>query len=140
MKRFLVLMAMVCVATGAVAQKADVAFTVGGSFVSDTQSIIVFTPTTTGIGPTLQTDHHIFFEGTLGYRILDAKVTSLSLELPVAGMSGQKLTLAIAPSQVVDHLSTLFVTPSLRFKVFPGSAISPWGSVGGGWAHYALDS
>jgi hypothetical protein len=140
MKRFFILVAIACLATAAVAQKADIAFTVGGSFVSDTQSIIVFTPVTTGIGPNLQTDHHIFFEGTLGYRMLDAKVTSLTLELPVAGMSGQKLTLAIAPSQVVDHLSSVFVTPSLRFKVLPSAAISPWASIGGGWGHYALDS
>ncbi|HEY7406310.1 MAG TPA: hypothetical protein VIB39_22480 [Candidatus Angelobacter sp.] len=140
MKRFLILMAVMCVATAALAQKADIAFTVGGSFVSDTQGVTALTPSTTAFGPTLQTDHHIFFEGTLGFRMLDAKAASLTLELPVAGMSGQKLTVALAPSQVVDHLSTLFVTPSLRFKVLPAAAISPWASIGGGWAHYSLDS
>lgn len=140
MKRFFILMAMAFVATGATAQKTDFAFTVGGSFVSDTQGVTALTPVTTAFGPTLQTDHHIFLEGTLGFRILDAKVTSLALEVPVAGMSGQNLRFAEAPSIVVDHLSTVFVTPSLRFKILPASGISPWASIGGGWAHYSLDS
>ncbi|HKV93850.1 MAG TPA: hypothetical protein VJW20_14985 [Candidatus Angelobacter sp.] len=140
MKRFLVLMAIACLSTAATAQKADIAFTVGGSFVSDTQGITVFGPNTVASGPTLQTDHRIFLEGTLGLRMLNAHVASLSVELPVAGIPSQKLTLAIQPSQVVDHLSTVFFTPSLRFKVLPAAPISPWASVGGGWAHYSLDS
>lgn len=140
MKRFLVLMAIACLSTGAVAQKADIAFTVGGSFVSDTQGVTVLSPATTAFGPTLQTDHHIFLEGTLGLRMLNAHVASLSVEVPVAGIPSQKLTFAIQPSQVVDHLSTVFVTPSLRFKVLPIAPISPWVSVGGGLAHYAVDS
>lgn len=140
MKRFLVLMAIACVSTFATAQKADIAFTVGGSFVSDTQGITVLSPNTVASGPTLQTDHRIFLEGTLGLRMLNAHVASLSVELPVAGISSQKLALAIQPSQVVDHLSTVFVTPSLRFKVLPIAPISPWVSVGGGVAHYSLDS
>jgi hypothetical protein len=37
MKRFFILMAIVCVSTMAVAQKADIGVTFGGSFVSDTQ-------------------------------------------------------------------------------------------------------
>ncbi|HKD79635.1 MAG TPA: hypothetical protein VKH81_08075 [Candidatus Angelobacter sp.] len=140
MKRFFILMTIACVSTTCIAQKADAAFVVGGSFVSDTQGVTALTPVTTLSGPTLQTDHHIFFEGTLGFRMLDAKVASLSLEVPVAGMSGQTLRFAEAPSIVVDHLSTVFVTPSLRFKVLPAAGISPWGSFGGGWAHYSLDS
>lgn len=141
MKRFLILMAIACLSTAAVAQKADVAFTVGGSFVSDTQGLGVLAPDGGLLpAPTLHTDHHLFLEGTLGLRMLNAHVASLSVELPVAGIPSQKLTLASTPSSVVDHLSTVFVTPSLRFKVLPIAPISPWVSVGGGLAHYSLDS
>jgi hypothetical protein len=140
MKRFFILLAVVSIATVAVAQKADVAFTVGGSFVSDIQGVTALTATTTVLGPTLQTDHHLFLEGTFAVRILDAKAASLAVELPIAGIPSQSLRFAENPSVVIDHLSTVFVTPSLRFKVLPAAAISPWASVGGGWAHYALDS
>jgi hypothetical protein len=142
MKRFFILMAIACVSTAAVAQKADFAFTLGGSFVSDQQlPFVAFvppggTPSVTSV----QTDHHLFLEGTLGFRILNAKVASLHVELPIAGISSQGLTFSTAPSTVVDHLSSTFITPSLRVKILSSAPVSPWFSVGGGWAHYSLDS
>lgn len=140
MKRFLILIAMVCIATAALAQKADIAFTVGGSFVSDTQQVVALLPGPTGSVPTLKTDHRIFFEGTLGARLFNAKLASLHVELPIAGIPSQKLSFSDSPSTVVDHLSTMFVTPSLRLKFAAGAAISPWVSVGGGWAHYSAET
>jgi hypothetical protein len=138
MKRFSVLIALLCASTFAAAQKADAAFVVGGSFVSDTKETFL-APSTTLVD-TVKTDNHLFLEGELGVRVLNAHVASLSLELPVAGMTSQKLTLASTPGTVVDHLSTLFITPGFRLKLLPISPISPWVSVGGGWARYSLDS
>ncbi|HZD96305.1 MAG TPA: hypothetical protein VE133_18730 [Candidatus Sulfotelmatobacter sp.] len=138
MKRFFVLMAILCVARAAAfAQKADVAFVAGGSFVSDSQSTFSTGP---GAITSLKTDNHIFLEGTLGVRMLDAKLASLHFEVPVAGIPSQKLTLGSTPSTVIDHISTVFVTPSLRLKLLPVAPISPWVSFGGGWARYGLDS
>jgi hypothetical protein len=141
MKRFLILMSMVCVATAALAQKTDVAFVVGGSFVSDTQGEI--------FGPaffdtlTIQTDHHVFLEGALGVRLLNTHLISLHVDLPVAGIPSQTVKFSSnslsLPGTVLDHLSTIFVTPGVKIKVLPGAAISPWASVGGGWAHYSLN-
>ena len=138
MKRFSILIAILCASTCALAQKADIALVVGGSFVSDTKETFL-TPSTT-LFDTVKTDHHLFLEGALGVRLLNARVASLSVELPVAGISSQKLTLASTPSTVIDHLSTVFITPGLRLKLLPISPISPWVSVGGGWARYSLDS
>ena len=63
MKRFFILFVILCASTCALAQKADIAFTLGGSFVSDSQQ-------TFSTGPSsitkLKTDNHIFLEGTLG--------------------------------------------------------------------------
>jgi|SRR4051812_32936509 len=134
MKRFFVFIALLCASTFAAAQKADAAFVVGGSFVSDTNGTVLTVPTT------IHTDHHIFLEGALGVRMLNAHVASLSLELPIAGMTSQNLTLASTPATVVDHLSTLFITPGVRLKLLPISPISPWVSVGGGWARYSLNT
>jgi hypothetical protein len=139
MKRFSILIALFfCASTFALAQKADAAFVVGGSFVSDTKE--TFLPPSTATFDTVKTDHHLFLEGELGVRLLNAHVASLSLELPVAGITSQKITLASTPGTVVDNLSTLFITPGLRLKVLPIAPISPWVSFGGGWARYSLDS
>lgn len=138
MKRFSILIALLCASSFAVAQKADAAFVVGGSFVSDTKETFL-APSLT-LTDTVKTDHHLFLEGELGVRVLNAHVASLSVELPVAGITSQKLTLASTPGTVVDHLSTVFITPGFRLKLAPISPISPWVSIGGGWAHYSLNT
>lgn len=138
MKRFSILIMILCASSFALAQKVDAAFVVGGSFVSDTKETFL-TPSTT-LSNTVKTDHHLFLEGALGVRLLNAHVASLSLEVPVAGITSQKITLASTPSAVIDHLSTVFITPGLRLKVLPVAPISPWVSFGGGWARYSLDS
>lgn len=145
MKRFSIFMVIVFASTCALAQKADAAFVVGGSFVSDAKQVFAvpcFTPGCPASSTFLnvKTDHHVFLEGAVGVRLADAKLVSLHVELPVAGIPSQKLTLASTPSGVIDHLSTVFVTPALRLKVLPIAPISPWVSVGGGWARYSLDS
>ncbi len=138
MKRFSILIALLCASSFAMAQKADVAVVVGGSFVSDSKETFLV-PTIPSNTASIKTDHHIFLEGALGVRLLNAHVASLSLELPVAGITSQKLTITGSPT-VFDHMSTVFVTPGLRLKLLPVSPISPWVSFGGGWARYSLDS
>jgi len=133
MKRFFIFVALLCAATFAAAQKADAAFVVGGSFVSDTKGTVLTIPTT------IHTDHHIFLEGALGVRLLNAHLVSLHAELPVAGIPSTPLTVA-GVSTAIDHIGTLFITPGLRLKIAPIAPISPWVSVGGGWAHYTLNT
>lgn len=132
--------------TGSLAQKADAAFVVGGAFVSDSNVILRFpcplpTPTCTPppFNETVQTGSHVFFEGVGAFRLLNAKTLSLHLEVPVAGIPSQNVTFAGAFSLVPHQISSLFITPSLRVKLLPSSSISPWGSIGGGWAHYSTD-
>src|SRR5512142_936155 len=71
MKRYSILFVILCASTFAMAQKADAAFVVGGSFVSDTTEIVALPPGFSG-GTTIKTDHHIFLEGALGVRLLNA--------------------------------------------------------------------
>ncbi|HKD79636.1 MAG TPA: hypothetical protein VKH81_08080 [Candidatus Angelobacter sp.] len=137
MKRVFILMAMACAATVAVAQKADAAFVVGGSFVSDITGTIE-TPISAP-SATIKTDRHLFLEGALGVRVLNAKLVSLHAELPVAAIPSQGLTINTS-STAFDHLNAVFVTPGIRLKFVPGAPISPWASFGGGFAHYSLDT
>lgn len=137
MKRFSILFVLLCASTFALAQQADIAFVAGGSFVNDSKVTFLSAPT---IVDTVKTNNHVFLEGALGLRMLNARVVSLSLEVPVLGIPSQELTLSSTPSVVVDHLSTVFVTPALRVKVLPSAPISPWASIGGGWARFSTDS
>ncbi|MGC2695899.1 MAG: hypothetical protein WA738_08915 [Candidatus Angelobacter sp.] len=136
MKRFLILAVILCVSTFAAAQKADAAFVVGGSFVSDTTGTFLL-PGTPAATASIKTDHHIFLEGALGVRLLNAHLVSLHAELPVAGIPSQPLAITGVPT-TLDHLSTIFITPGLRLKILPVAPISPWVSIGGGWARYSL--
>jgi len=136
MKRFLILAAILCASTMAAAQKADVAFVVGGSFVSDTNATLL--PPFPTAAATIKTDHHLFLKGALGVRLLNAHLVSLHAELPVAGIPSTKLSETITAT-TLDHISTVFITPGLRIKILPGAPISPWASIGGGWARYRLN-
>lgn len=136
MKRCSILFVLLCASTFALAQKADVAFVVGGSFVSDTKTTFLVPSTT--LTSTIKTDHHLFYEGTLGIRLLDAKAASLHVELPVAGIPSQTLKFSNVSTVGLNDFSTLFITPGLRLKLLPVAPISPWVSFGGGWARYSL--
>ena len=136
MKRFSILLVIVCASACALGQKADAAFVIGGSFVSDTQTTFLVPSTT--LTSTIKTDHHVFYEGTLGVRLLDARAASLHVELPIAGIPSQTLTFANVSSVKFSDFSTLFITPGLRLKLLPAAPVSPWASFGGGWARYSL--
>lgn len=134
------------VSTTALAQKADAAFVVGGSFVSDSTAtfgipcLLPPCPATPTFISTVQVDHQVFLEGTLGLQMLNAKVAALYFEVPVAGIPSQTLHLSTAPSAVFAHMSSVYVTPGFRLKLVPASPIAPFVSLGGGLAHYSLGS
>jgi|GEM_PF-477172 len=152
-KQVLVLLVLLCVAPVCTfAQKAEVAFVAGASFTSDSnlrvRCLISIPPClipVDGVG-TLHPDHRVFFQGNLGLRFIDAKLASLHLEVPVVGIPSQPVRFGISPivspsaSIVLDHLSSVYVTPAIKVKLFPASQFSPWGSVGGGLAHFSSDS
>lgn len=146
-KRFaLLFFLLLSVSTAALAQKADVAFVVGGSFVSDSKVVFAIPclvppcPATPTFLNNVKTDHHVFLEGVPAFQLLNAKVASLHVEVPIAGIPSQttRVITSTPPSAVLDHIDTTFVTPSLRLKLLPGAGLSPFVSVGGGWAHYSL--
>jgi hypothetical protein len=145
-RRFTVLLLLSLLASScSLAQKADASFVVGGSFVSDSKvtfgvpCLLPPCPATPLFVNNVQTDHHVFLEGTPAFRLLDGKIVSLHLEVPFAGIPSQSLRLSSLSTVVFTHMSSLYITPSFRVKLLPGSAISPWGSIGGGWAHYSVD-
>lgn len=139
MKRSLVLMVLLSLSAAALAQKADAAFVMGGSFTSDTSAVLPAPlPGVNATPVTIKTGTSIFLEGTAAFRLLDAKPASLYIEVPLAGVLTQSSKIAGAPA-LASSIGALFITPAVRGKLLPGSPVSPWLSVGGGWAHYYVN-
>lgn len=145
MKRYSILFVILCASTFAVGQKADAAFVFGGSIVSNTTGTFTIPVFPFDNGATFKTDHHIFLEGTLGIRVLNAHAVALYAELPVAGIPSQKVSVFLSTISTIlpintDKMGSVFITPGIRVKVLPDAPISPWASVGGGWGRYSLES
>jgi hypothetical protein len=140
MKRFSSLLLILCASTFAMAQKADVAVVVGGSFVNDSRVTFLSAPT---IVNTVKTNNHIFYEGAFAVRLAGGGAVALSLEVPVVGIHSSNSQIAITPvignTTITLDTSALFITPALRLKFIPASPIAPWVSVGGGWARFSTD-
>jgi hypothetical protein len=125
--------------TVVLAQKADVSFVIGGAFVSEDHVAPGVTCTIQcPLAFNFRTDTHVFYEGTGAFRLANFKLASLHLEVPVAGIPSAQVDFSGTPSSNALKISSVFVTPSLRVKFAPGFPVSPFVSIGGGWAHYNL--
>ena len=129
--RLLVLLCLSTLATCSLAQaqKNEAAFVIGGNFVGD-QSINA--PGFTGTNVRISTG--ITYEGAYARRFFNAHVAALYLEVPVAGTPNADVRSSDA--NVPTALASLFITPSVKLKLLPGTGFSPWVSVGGGYARF----
>jgi hypothetical protein len=127
----------ILVLSNALAQKADLSFTAGGAIVSDAKENFFCISQFLCTAQKFRTGNQFFFQGAGAYRLANAGPASLYLELPVAVIPSQRLTLT-GFDGTLGHISTAFVTPSLRLKLLPRAPISPFLSFGGGWARYSL--
>lgn len=141
LRRFAILLVLLAFSTLSQAQRADASFVVGGAFATQDNSGIGIT-CIIPCPPSFQfsNNHHVFYEGTGAVRLANFRLASLHLEVPVAGIPSAQVIFPGTPPAAPLKLSTIFVTPSLRVKLAPGSAVSPFASIGGGWAHYSISS
>jgi len=139
LRRFAILLVLPALSTLSLAQKADVSFVAGGAFISEEHVAPGVTCTIPcPLAFNFKTDTHLFYEGTGAIRLANFKLVSLHLEVPVAGIPSAQVVFSGTPSLNSLKLSSVFVTPSLRVKFAPGFPVSPFASIGGGWAHYNL--
>ena len=120
------------------AQKADFAVLVGGIFTTD-KTPPSGTGTCTASNPfcglTIHTPARISYEGALGVRMFNAHIASLHLDLPVVGTP----TRTVIQGGFRQDYSTVFFTPGVRLKLAV-PFFSPFGVVGGGFAHFSPDA
>jgi hypothetical protein len=88
--------------------------------------------------PNLRFGKGLTFEINYARRIMGGDVWALAFEVPVVVNPDEDLHAAqnLAPEQY----SSYFVTPAARLNLFPGVAVSPWVSLGGGFGHFSESS
>ncbi len=69
-----------------------------------------------------------------GHRFLGANIAALYGEIEFVAIPNRALTAATAT--VPQNYASLYLTPGLRLKFLPGSRLSPWVAIGGGYALY----
>ena len=137
MKRNLFPLAVLAVVTiavaGALAQKNEVAGTLGRTFISD-QGVAG----TTFPDSNIHFGHGFTFEANYGRHLMNTGVFRITLEVPAVFNPSEKLH--FGGFDTPSSFASYFVTPSARVTLVPNGAFAPWISVGGGFSHFSLSS
>jgi hypothetical protein len=76
------------------------------------------------------------FEANYAREVLRREGWGLDVEVPLLAVPSEDVT--ARPAGVVPgNFASLFITPSLRARLWPEKRLSPWASLGGGYARYA---
>jgi hypothetical protein len=73
-------------------------------------------------------------QANYAYRLLDGTKAALYGEAHF--LANPLRDVSSAGQTITRDVATIFVTPGVRLKFFPQSAVSPYLAVGGGWAVY----
>jgi opacity protein-like surface antigen len=133
-----VLLVATMLAAAAVAQdeKNEIGGMLGRTFISDQgiQGASYF-------DPVIHSGKGLTVEGEYARRFIVAPVYSLSAEALVVYNPDEDLNAGEYGSAVVpSDYKQLFVTPAARVNLFPTTAVSPWISLGAGFAHFSQGS
>jgi hypothetical protein len=113
--------------------KNELAGSLGRIFISD-QGI----KGATYFNPFVRSGKGLTFEINYARRFLDRGAYAVSVEVPAVFNLDEDLN---SGSNVVPSgYQQAFVTPSVRLNLFPHTAVSPWVSLGGGFAHFSENS
>ncbi len=115
-------------------EKNQITGVVGRVFISDQG---IHGPNAPTINPFVRSGKGFTFEVNYA-RVLRSRPTySLSAEIPAVFNVDEDL--GSGGNLVPTGYQQVFVAPSLRANLFPGTSVSPWLSFGGGFAHFTED-
>src|SRR5215475_9233042 len=126
------------------AQSNEIGFLVGGTLSPNTDHVsgVACIATDPNCAASNHTSGQISYEGVIAHRIENLHLASFYVELPVVGIPSRTVrhaTLLPGSANVFQSYSSIFFTPGLKLKLsVPG--ISPFVSVGGGFAHFSPDT
>ena len=112
--------AILTLSIAALAQKTELALTVG-----------IYHP----VNNNFSSGNAFAIEGNIARRLAAIPFFALYLEVPVAGTLDSTVPASSLTS--AGTYSSIFVAPGLRLKAAPGFPISPYVAVGGGLAHFS---
>ena len=136
MKRltFAVFLTACAIVPSAMAQKNELTGVIGRTFISD-QGI----QGSTSFDNLLRFGKGLTFEGNYARRFMASTLFSLSAEVPFVVNIDEDLHAAV-PNRIPEDYKSFMATPAARLNLFPTTAVSPWVSFGGGFAHYSESS
>jgi hypothetical protein len=114
-------------------EKNELSGSIGRMFISD-QGIIG----ATNFNHVVRSGNGLTFEVNYARRILGTPVFAISGEVPAVFDLDEDLN--SGENVVPKNYKQIFVTPSARLNLFPATAVSPWVSLGGGFAHFTENS
>lgn len=114
-----IVVVLLAISSAALAQKADLALTVGA-----------YHP----VNNSYSSDTAFAVEGNIGVRLASVPFLTLMLEVPIAGTLDSTVPASALSS--AGTYTSIFVTPGIRLKLAPSFPISPYIATGGGLAHF----
>ncbi len=113
-------------------EKNEVTGMIGRIFISDQG---IQGPNAPAVNPFVRSGKGLTFEVNYARRFLATPIFAVSGEVPAVFNLDEKLN--SGGNVVPAKYKQIFVTPSARVNFFPETAVSPWLSVGGGFAHFS---
>jgi hypothetical protein len=87
------------------------------------------------INPFVRSGNGLTFEVNYARHLIETPIFGISGEVPAAFNLDEKLN--SGGNVVPSKYSQILVAPSVRVNFFPETAVSPWVSIGGGFAHFS---
>ena len=132
---FLPLVALLATSAMAQDEKNEIGGLLGRVFISD-QNI----QNATYFDPMIHSGKGLTVEGEYARRFIVTPIWSISAEGLIAYNWNEKLNAGEYGHAVVPlNYKQLFIVPAARVNLFPTTAVSPWVSVGAGFAHFSED-
>jgi hypothetical protein len=111
-------------------EKNELTGVIGRIFISD-QGI----PGATNFNAVVRSGAGLTFEVNYARRLFGNPVFALAGEVPAVFNLNEDLN--SGNDVVPKDYKQIFITPSARLNLFPGTAVSPWVSFGGGFGHFS---
>lgn len=136
MKRLaiLALLAACIIVPEAMAQKNELSGLAGRTFINDQKIQGSTLPDNK-----LRFGNGLSFEANYARRFMSGTLLSLAFEVPFILNPDEDLHAAL-PNRVPKDYISYILTPAARLNLFPNQGVSPWISVGGGFAHFSENS
>jgi hypothetical protein len=131
----IVVVCILCASVAAQDEKNELTGMIGRMFISDQG---IHGPNAPAINPFVRSGHGLTFEANYARRLFASPVVGISGEVPAVFNLDEHL--GSGGDVVPKEYKQIFVTPAVRANLFPETAVSPWVSLGGGFAYFTESS